>query len=564
MRLLVSIIAMAMTLLGRAEDGERYALLVGVNEYNANSNLAALKYAETDMTQVAKALVDAGFKAENIRLMIQGEITDARFKAQRGSSDQYKPRKQNIQSELNLLLKNKRPEDTIVVAFAGHGLQYRDKDEVYFCPADAKVTDTASLLELTGIIEQLKDSPAGAKLMIADCCRNNPLEEGLRADLGLRVESATRMVAIQPPQSVATLFSCGKGEFAREEKDFNGGVFTHYLVEGLRGKAAQNGVVEIAGLASYVQYNVFEYVRKKYSVSQTPDYKLNLGRPMILARGVKPKTEDATVAVQATETDKENLAKAAAARNYTYVGATRMTESNKFGVSTTVDTELGLGYTWQHNGAERTLSLTAAKMKRSRDNALLMDYYIDKDKALGTTNGVTQAYTDANLPDTFKVARTYLNIPLYKIELDENGQISSRKPLVSQQMLNYLDYMEWSVIDCALTPFNAFMADQDEWTVDAQFGVGYGAAVKGKLKMTKIAGGIGGQAVKISGTCTNPGFKHPATGIVITGIQVKVEGEQTFDPKTKDWIMGSYKFEMLSTTQDTTARGIGQMKLQRQ
>src|SRR6185295_11879996 len=159
LRTLAFFIPFLITLAAMAEDSERYALLIGVNEYNANSNLAALKYAEADMTQVAKALVDAGFKPENIRLMIQGEITDARFKPQRGSSDQYKPRKENIRSELNLLLKNKRAEDTILLAFAGHGIQYRDKEEVYFCPADAKVTDTATLLELTGIVEQLKDSP---------------------------------------------------------------------------------------------------------------------------------------------------------------------------------------------------------------------------------------------------------------------------------------------------------------------------------------------------------------------------------------------------------------------
>lgn len=560
------LLAMNSALLARAEDGERYALLVGVNEYNANSNLTALKYAETDMTQLAKALVDAGFKAENIRLMIQGEITDARFKPAR-SSDQFKPRKANIENELELLLKNKSEADTIIVAFAGHGIQLRDKEEVYYCPADAKVTDTNTLVELNGILNQLKDSAAGSKLLIADCCRVNPLEEGLRADLGIKVESASRLVRIKPPQSVATLFSCGKGEFAREEKEFNGGVFTHYLVEGLRGKAASNGVIEIAGLASYVQHNVYEYVRKKYGVSQTPDCKMNLGRPMILARNVK--TVQTVAAVQAPDeappaVQAQGHAEAiGASRTFGVSMVQRMVMNTNLGQSV-VATDTGMDYRWTYNGNERTLSLVGVRMKRMRDNVLVLDYFINKDRAQGR-NGLNQVfeYTVADLPQDFKTARTYLNVPLYKIELDDTGKIEKRSALVNKQALDFLDHMEWGITDIATSVQQPFMADQDEWTVETEMGIGNGLMAKGTLTMKKVPGGIGGQAVKVTGTFSKENFTHPGVNVYFTSYTEKVEGVQTYDAAAHEWIAGQFQQEATAATAAGNITAAGQAKFQR-
>src|SRR5260221_2595556 len=131
----------ALARLVRADDGVKYALLVGVGSYRNDSDLAGLKYSESDMTELARSLVEIGFKPENIRLMLQSDISDARFKSTKGNSDQFKPRKENIENELQLLLDNKRRQDLVIVAFAGHGVQFRgDDDTVYFCPSDARIS----------------------------------------------------------------------------------------------------------------------------------------------------------------------------------------------------------------------------------------------------------------------------------------------------------------------------------------------------------------------------------------------------------------------------------------
>ncbi|HLX65063.1 MAG TPA: caspase family protein [Planctomycetota bacterium] len=251
--------------------GERYALLVGVTEYREDSGLTNLKYPENDMTKLKDALVELGFSPENIRLMIQSG----------GGSDRLKPRKDNIVKELQLLMKNKRAEDLVVVMFAGHGLQFRGDTKVFFCPSDARIEGKENLLDISSVFETLKDCEAGSKLLIADSCRDDPLFKGTRGG----VSSLTKPQHIKPPQSVGVLYSCGEGESAYEDdKELKGGVFTHFLIKGLKGEAEQNGEISAASLADYVQRKVYDFVNAKRGASQTPSFMVTSGRTMVLGK----------------------------------------------------------------------------------------------------------------------------------------------------------------------------------------------------------------------------------------------------------------------------------------
>lgn len=246
-----------------AENGERYAVLVGVNVYGSNSQLKELKYAASDMDSLAMTLRGLGFKPQNIFVMTQSGNKDPRFI----------PMKANIERELKLVLDDRGKDDFVVVAFAGHGLQYRNKEDVYFCPADARVGDDKTWLNMNKVMGQMKACAAGHKLLIADCCRNDPRAEGLRG-AGDNIESVTRPEKLVQ-QSVAALFSCGNGEFAHEEDEFKAGVFTHFLVEGLKGAAAPKGEVDLLGLAQYLQREVNDYVKRKYGDKQKPAFKMD-------------------------------------------------------------------------------------------------------------------------------------------------------------------------------------------------------------------------------------------------------------------------------------------------
>ena len=56
-----------------------------------------------------------------------------------------------IRSELKLLLQNRTKEDTVLIAFAGHGVQFQNDEESYFCPADARLAERSTLVSLAEV-----------------------------------------------------------------------------------------------------------------------------------------------------------------------------------------------------------------------------------------------------------------------------------------------------------------------------------------------------------------------------------------------------------------------------
>src|SRR5262245_44240872 len=100
----------------QAKAGEKYALLVGVRNYDKNE-LRNLPYSEPDVTELADLLRMAGY--ERVTLLSQT----------RGSEDaRYLPTAENIWKSLKGLLRDKEKDDNILVAFAGHGVQFRGSD----------------------------------------------------------------------------------------------------------------------------------------------------------------------------------------------------------------------------------------------------------------------------------------------------------------------------------------------------------------------------------------------------------------------------------------------------
>ena len=212
----------------RRPAGEQVALLVGVRKYLPNE-LRDLPYAEADVEGLAKTLRAVGYPPENVVLMTQAAAAkDLRFA----------PEAAKIRTELKLLLHSRRREDMVLVAFAGHGVQFRGDDEAYFCPADARLADKATLVSLSEVYRELKKCPAGVKVLLVDACRNDPLADQSRARSTVQLESSNRPTIAEPPAGVVALFSCSKGERAFEHDELKHGVFFHYVIQGLQGQAA--------------------------------------------------------------------------------------------------------------------------------------------------------------------------------------------------------------------------------------------------------------------------------------------------------------------------------------
>jgi formylglycine-generating enzyme required for sulfatase activity len=168
---------------------------------------------------------------------------------------------------LAALVRSKARRDTVLVAFAGHGIQStvkgadgKDKEEAFFCPQDAQLNDPAgTMIALSGVYEELRLCGAGVKLLLVDACRDDP-SAPRSASRGVDGDNAPR-----PPRGVAALFSCSAGQISHETSKFKHGVFFYYLLEGLRGAAKNNEEdkeVTWHSLSGYVQTKVSREVPK--------------------------------------------------------------------------------------------------------------------------------------------------------------------------------------------------------------------------------------------------------------------------------------------------------------
>src|SRR3954467_1846441 len=104
--LLTALIALPLVLVGTPgaaqrppPKGEKYALLVGVREYDP-AELKGLKFAEADVEALADTLRKAGYPTGNVKLMTQ---------TLGASRTRFLPTGANVRRELNLLLRPLEP-----------------------------------------------------------------------------------------------------------------------------------------------------------------------------------------------------------------------------------------------------------------------------------------------------------------------------------------------------------------------------------------------------------------------------------------------------------------------
>jgi formylglycine-generating enzyme required for sulfatase activity len=256
--------------------GQKLALLVAVRQYNKNE-LRPLNYTENDVNGLAKTLSAAGYR--RVVLMTQTVGAD---------ETRFLPIAANIRKELRGLLADRKEGDSVVIALSGHGVQFRGKDEAFFCPADARLSDRSTLISLADLYKDLEKCEAGLKLMFVDACRNDPQSDNSKARSEVNLESVTRPQLKKPPGGLAVLFSCSEGEKSFESGELKQGVFFHYVLKGLEGAADYNRDrrVSLDELALYARNEVPEHVKDEFDADlrQMPEL---VGK----TRGVVPLVE---------------------------------------------------------------------------------------------------------------------------------------------------------------------------------------------------------------------------------------------------------------------------------
>lgn len=261
-------------LLPAAPEEIRWALLVGIDKYE--NDISPLRFSVADVKEVRRALVEnAGFPPDNVFLMTSDTPSGINV-----------PTHINVIKRLDGLASKVGPHDTFLLYFSGHGYNRNGRHFLATVNTDPASVETLMLssIPVELLTEKLKKIRAHRSIFIIDACRNDPEvgkgdEDNLRTkEFSKGFEVAAESVAQRGDASSAVFFACSEGERAYEWSEKGHSVFTFYLLEGLRGKAAEpTGALTLSSLADYVANNVKKWSeenlvgRKKM---QTPELRL--------------------------------------------------------------------------------------------------------------------------------------------------------------------------------------------------------------------------------------------------------------------------------------------------
>ncbi len=251
-----------------------YALVVGVSEYALPAEkIERLRYAHRDAQRFADFLTSpaGGNVSQNhIKILTNTEATRA-----------------NIFKSLNQVLGQALENDVVYLYLAMHAKPDNSGQTLFFLTYDSDPDEpygtAISQYELQGILQNAIHSKK--VVWIADACHSGTIgtqEIGQRAsryDLTNRL--LNEMAKARP--GIAMLLATSASQTSKEGDKWNGGVFTHYLIQGMKGAADEdrNGFVTLAELSRYVKRAVAEATNGQ----QTPVFGGDLDRSMPLGIG---------------------------------------------------------------------------------------------------------------------------------------------------------------------------------------------------------------------------------------------------------------------------------------
>lgn len=233
--------------LQRTEEANRFekedlvAVIVGINQYSRMSGLSPLKYAVSDADAMAEFFESQGYL---VRKLTNNEAQkNYILKAIRQAGELMTPGK-----------------GTLVFAFSGHGFGTGDNNYLAVAGADADNIEETGLA-LADVRRAIKATKARKRVLFVDACREDPRVGAKGGGLAFVDEDA---------DGENILYSTQSGKLSYEDATLGHGAFTHYLLEGLRGKAAEEGWVTFTKLSQYVSKQVKQWVYRKHSAVQVP------------------------------------------------------------------------------------------------------------------------------------------------------------------------------------------------------------------------------------------------------------------------------------------------------
>ncbi|RMF38053.1 MAG: caspase family protein [Chloroflexi bacterium] len=220
-----------------------YALVVGISVYQ---NLPRLALATKDATDLRHTLVSSGYEPQDVVLLLDNAAS-----------------RSTISQALDRISRRARPEDLVFIFFSGHGAQRVGGLEPgeYLCPVETDLQN----LRLTAIsgeefTKALNSIKAKRIMVCLDACHAGGAGQLKDGELGVQLDLPAQVYARWAGEGRVILASSGPDDLSWELPRMGNGMFTYYLLEGIReGVPLRDGAVWALDLAHYVSRKVVEH-----------------------------------------------------------------------------------------------------------------------------------------------------------------------------------------------------------------------------------------------------------------------------------------------------------------
>lgn len=259
--------------LAEIKSGTVMVLGIGVSKYKS-SQIPTLKYADKDSQRIVNYFRNR-YKLSDDRamLLINEEATAAKIS------------RFITKNAMKLLDKN----DTFILYFGGHGAPDEDSTssdndglKKYLLLHDSEIDSLPlTALSLNNLASLLEKLPCKRIVILLDSCFAGTAGAQTLAKLkSIRIsEKSYKNITELSGKGRVILAASRENQVSHEDDRLQAGVFTYYLLEGLKGKADTkgDGSINILGLYEYVTREVSIYTQKK----QTPVFRGSLDANII-------------------------------------------------------------------------------------------------------------------------------------------------------------------------------------------------------------------------------------------------------------------------------------------
>jgi len=233
------------------EQGKIWAVVIGINQYQDTRNL---KYAVNDARAFKNYLKEyIGIPDDNIFFLTDEAATKIKIEGLMGTKIRRMARK----------------DDTVIIFYAGHGAVETDPLdpdgdglEKYLLPHDARLDDLYStsiaMADIKTIFQRIH---AERLIFIADTCYSGA--SGGRTMLASKSRATLSekfFERISKGKGRVILSASSANEVSKEDDYLKHGIFSYYLLEGLKGKADHDGdgIITVSELFSFLSRKVPE------------------------------------------------------------------------------------------------------------------------------------------------------------------------------------------------------------------------------------------------------------------------------------------------------------------